>query len=162
MALQYVVKTYLHTERVNYLQNISMKTKSQKKSNRRNFQQLFQQPLQQLLELRISHCIQKFPNWTQIENIKKIQIFKELDHRHSFTGIFCHKIFFLKFEQGKQPRNFDIGNAWWIINNVNCGIDVKIKSTCCNNFKQIAKIQLVRGLLVNITEFAFGTNSFIG
>jgi hypothetical protein len=54
-----------------------------------------------------------------------------------------------------------MGNAWWTTNNLNCGIDVNIKSTCYNNFKQIVEIQLVRGLLVNITEFAFGANSFI-
>jgi hypothetical protein len=93
---------------------------------------------------------------------KNFQISKELNHKHSFTGILCHKILFLEFEQGKQPRNFDMGNAWWTINNLNCGIDVNIKIECYNNFTQIAKIQLVRGLLVNIIKFAFGANSFIG
>jgi len=44
-------------------------------------------------------------------------------------------------------------------NDLNCGIDVNIKSACCNNFTQIAKI---RGLSINITKFAFGANSFIG
>jgi hypothetical protein len=39
---------------------------------------------------------------------------------------------------------------------------VNIKSACCSNFTQIAEIQLVRGMLVNITKFAFGANSFIG
>jgi hypothetical protein len=96
-----------------------------------------------------------------VENTKNFQIFKELDHRHFFIKILCHKIFFLEFEQGKQPRSFDMGNAWWTINNFNCGIDVNIKSACCNNFTQIVKIQPVRGLLVNITKFAFGTNPFI-
>jgi hypothetical protein len=93
---------------------------------------------------------------------QKLSIFKELNHIHSFTEIFCHKILFWEFEQGKQPRSFDMGNAWWTINNLNCGIDVNIKSACCGNFTQIAEIQLVRGLSVNITEFAFGANSFIG
>jgi hypothetical protein len=31
-------------------------------------------------------------------------------------------------------------NAWWTINNLSCGIDVNIKSTCCNNFIQIVEI----------------------
>jgi len=62
----------------------------------------------------------------------------------------------LEFEQGKQPRSFDMGDAWWTINNLNCGINVNIKITCCNNFTQIAKIQPIRRVLVNITEFAFG------
>jgi hypothetical protein len=53
-------------------------------------------------------------------------------------------------------------NAWWTINNFNCGIDVNIKSACCSNFTQIAEIQPIRGLLVNITKFAFKANSFIG
>jgi hypothetical protein len=68
----------------------------------------------------------------------------------------------LEFEQGKQLRNFDMGNAWWTINNFNCGIDVYIKSACCSNFTQIAKIQLVRGLLININKFAFGAKSLKG
>jgi hypothetical protein len=68
----------------------------------------------------------------------------------------------LEFEQGKQPRSFDMGNAWWTINNLNCGINVNIKIACCSNFTQIAKIQPVKGLSVNIIEFAFGANSFIG
>jgi hypothetical protein len=55
-----------------------------------------------------------------------------------------------------------MGNAWWTINNLNCGIDVTIKRTFYNNFTQIAEIQLVRGLLVNIIEFIFGANLFIG
>jgi hypothetical protein len=55
-----------------------------------------------------------------------------------------------------------MGNAWWTINNFNCGMDVNIKSACCNNFTQIEEIQPVRGLLVNIIEFAFGANLFIG
>jgi hypothetical protein len=76
--------------------------------------------------------------------------------------MFCHKIFSLEFEQGKQPRSFNMGNAWWIINNFNCGIDANIKSACCNNFTQIAKIQPVRRLLINITKFTFGANLFIG
>ncbi len=54
-----------------------------------------------------------------------------------------------------------MGNAWWTINNLNCGIDVNIKSTCYINFTQIAEIQPVKGLSVNITEFAFGANLFI-
>jgi hypothetical protein len=55
-----------------------------------------------------------------------------------------------------------MGNAWWTINNFNYRIDVNIKSACCNNFTQIAKIQPIRRLLINIIEFASGTNSFIG
>jgi hypothetical protein len=55
-----------------------------------------------------------------------------------------------------------MGNVWWTINNFNCGIDVNIKSTCYNNFTQIAKIQHVKRPSVNITEFAFGANLFIG
>jgi hypothetical protein len=39
---------------------------------------------------------------------------------------------------------------------------VNIKNVCYNNFIQIAKIQPVRRLLVNITEFEFKANSFIG
>jgi hypothetical protein len=46
--------------------------------------------------------------------------------------------------------------------NLSCHINVNIKSACYNNFTQIAEIQLVRGLLQNITKFAFGANSFIG
>jgi hypothetical protein len=97
-----------------------------------------------------------------VESTKKFQISKELNHKHSFTGIFCHKILFLEFEQGKQPSSFDMGNAWWTIINFNCGIDVNIKSACCNNFTQIVEIQPIRGLLVNIIKFAFRANSFIG
>jgi len=55
-----------------------------------------------------------------------------------------------------------MGNAWWTINNINFHIDLNIKSACCNNFTQIAKIQLIRRLLINIIKFAFGANSFIG
>jgi hypothetical protein len=55
-----------------------------------------------------------------------------------------------------------MGNAWWTINNLNCGIDVNIKSICYSNFTQIVEIQLVRRLSINIIEFAFGANSFIG
>jgi hypothetical protein len=33
-----------------------------------------------------------------------------------------------------------MGNAWWTINILNCGIGVNIKSTCYNNFTQIAEI----------------------
>jgi hypothetical protein len=54
-----------------------------------------------------------------------------------------------------------MGNAWWTVNNLNCGIDVNIKNACCSNFTQIAKLQHIRRLSVNITKFAFGTNSFI-
>jgi hypothetical protein len=54
-----------------------------------------------------------------------------------------------------------MGNAWWTINKLNCGIYVNIKSACCNNFTQIVEIQLVRGLSVNITKFAFRANLFI-
>jgi hypothetical protein len=85
----------------------------------------------------------------------------KLDHRHFFIGILCHKILFLELEQGKQPRSFDMGNAWWTINNLNCGIDENVKIACCNNFTQIVEI-LVRGLLVNITKFPFGANLSIG
>jgi hypothetical protein len=49
-----------------------------------------------------------------------------------------------------------MGNAWWTINNFNCGIDVNTKSACCNNFTQIAEIQPVRRLSINITKCAFG------
>jgi hypothetical protein len=97
-----------------------------------------------------------------VESTKNFQISKEFDHRHSFTRILCHKILFLEFEQGKQLRSFDMGNAWWTINNLNCGNDVNIKSACCSNFTQIAKIQLVRRLSININKFAFGANSLIG
>jgi hypothetical protein len=55
-----------------------------------------------------------------------------------------------------------MGNAWWTIKNLNCGIDVNMKRACCSNFIQIAKIQPIRRLLENITEFAFRANSFIG
>jgi hypothetical protein len=54
-----------------------------------------------------------------------------------------------------------MGNARWIINNLNCGIEVNIESTCYNNFTQIAKLELVNGLSINITEFAFGSNLLI-
>jgi len=30
-----------------------------------------------------------------------------------------------------------MGNAWWTMNNLNCGIDVNIKTACSNNFTQI-------------------------
>jgi hypothetical protein len=75
-----------------------------------------------------------------VESIKNFQISKKLDHKHSFIKILCHKILFLEFEQGKQLSSFDMRNAWWTINNLNCGIDVNIKSTCCSNFIQIIKI----------------------
>jgi hypothetical protein len=97
-----------------------------------------------------------------VESTKNFQISKELDHTHFFIGILCHKILFLEFEQGEKPRSFDMGNAWSTINNFNCGVDVNIKSACYNNFTQIANLQLVKGLSVNITKFAFGLNLFIG
>jgi hypothetical protein len=78
--------------------------------------------------------------------------------RSSIINILSLEYFAIK----SFSRNFDMGNAWWTINNLNCGIDVNIKIECYNNFTQIAKIQLVRGLLVNIIKFAFGANSFIG
>jgi hypothetical protein len=65
-----------------------------------------------------------------MKSIKNFQILKELNHKHYFIAIFCHKILFLEFEQGKKARSFDMGNAWWTINNLNCGIDVNIKSAC--------------------------------
>ncbi len=139
-----------------------MKAKSQKNSSTRRISNNFFNNLYNFLRLEFLIVSNKFPNWTQVESTKNFQMSKELNHRHSFTRIFCHKILFLGFEQGKQPRSFDIGNAWWFINNLNCGIDVNIKSACCSNFTQIAEIQLVRGMLVNITKFAFGANSFIG
>ncbi len=52
-------------------------------------------------------------------------------------------------------------NAWRIINNLSCGIEVNIESTCYRNFTQIAKIEPVRRLSINITKFTFGTNLFI-
>jgi hypothetical protein len=55
-----------------------------------------------------------------------------------------------------------MGNAWWIINNLNCGIEVNIESACYINFTQIAKIEHVKGLSINIIKFAFGTNFLIG
>jgi hypothetical protein len=54
-----------------------------------------------------------------------------------------------------------MGNAWWIINNLDCGIEVNIEGACYSNFTQIAKIKPVRGLSINITEFTFGTNLLI-
>ncbi len=140
-----------------------MKAKSQKSSNtRRISNNFFNNLYNNFLRLEFLIVSNKFPNWTQVENTKNFQISKEFDHKHSFTRILCHKILFLEFKQGKQPRSFDMGNAWWTINNFNCVIDVNIKSTCCKNFTQITEIQHVRGLSVNITEFAFGTNLFIG
>jgi hypothetical protein len=68
----------------------------------------------------------------------------------------------LEFEQGKQPRSFDMRNAWWTINKLICGIDVNIKSARCSNFTKIGEIQHIKRMSINITEFAFGTNSFIG
>jgi hypothetical protein len=55
-----------------------------------------------------------------------------------------------------------MGNAWWTINNFNCHIDVNTKSACCSNFTQIAEIQPIRRLSINIIKFAFGANSLIG
>jgi hypothetical protein len=55
-----------------------------------------------------------------------------------------------------------MGNAWWTINNLNCVIDVNIKSACGNNCTQIVEIQPIRRLLINITKFAYKANSFIG
>jgi hypothetical protein len=140
-----------------------MKAKSQKNSSTRRVSNNFSNNLYNNF-LRLENLIvsNKFPNWTQVENTKNFQIFEEFDHTHSFIWILCYKIFFLEFEQWKQPRSFDLRNAWWTINNLHCGIDVNIKSTCCNNFTQIIEIQLVRWLLVNIIEFAFGENLFIG
>jgi hypothetical protein len=124
-----------------------MKAKSQKNSSTRRISNNFSNNLyNNFLRFEFLIVSNKFSNWTQVENTKNFQIFKELDHRHSFIKILCHKIFFLEFEQGKQPRSFDMGNAWWTINNFNCGIDVNIKSACCNNFTQIVEIQHVRGL----------------
>jgi hypothetical protein len=51
-----------------------------------------------------------------------------------------------------------MGNPWWTFNNLNCGIDVNIKSACCSNFTQITEIQPIKGLLVNIIKFPFGAN----
>ncbi len=118
-----------------------MKAKSQKiqalKKKSNNF---FNNLYNNFLRLEFFIVSNKFPNWTQVESTKNFQISKELDHRHFFIEILCHKILFLEFKQGKQPRNFDMRNAWWTINNLNCGIDVNIKSTCCSNFIQIVEI----------------------
>jgi hypothetical protein len=58
-----------------------------------------------------------------------------------------------------------MGNAWWTINNLNCGIvvniDVNTKNTRCSNFTQIVKIQPAKGLSVSITKFTFGANLLI-
>jgi hypothetical protein len=53
-----------------------------------------------------------------------------------------------------------MGNAWWMINNFNCGIDVNIKNACWSNFTQIVEIQFVKRRLINITKFTFGENLF--
>ncbi len=139
-----------------------MKVKSPKKSSTRrisnNFFNNFYNNFSRLEFLIISN---KFPNWTQMENTKNFQISKELDHKHSFTRIFCHKILFLESKQGKKSRSFDMGNAWWTINLI-CGIDVNIKSTCCSNFTKIIEIQHIKRMSINITEFAFEANTFIG
>ncbi len=139
-----------------------MKAKSQKSSSTRRISNDFSNNLyNNFLRLEFLIVSNNFPNLIQVESTKNFQMSKELNHRHSFTRILRHKIIFLEFEQGKQQRSFDIGNAWWIINNLNCGIDVNIKSTSCSNFTQIAEIQLFRWMLANITKFAFGANSFI-
>ncbi len=54
-----------------------------------------------------------------------------------------------------------MGNAWWIINNLSCGIEMNIESICYNNFTQIAKIEPFKRLSINVTKFTFGTNLFI-
>ncbi len=120
-----------------------MKTKSQKSSNTKRISNNFSNNLyNNFLRLEFLIVSNKFPNWTQVESTKKIS--KEFDHRHFFMGILCHNIFFLEFEQGKHPRNFDRGNVWWIINNINCGIDVNIKSTCCRLHK-LKKYNMLEG-----------------
>jgi hypothetical protein len=118
-----------------------MKVKSPKKSSiRRISNNFFNNLYNNFSRLEFLIISNKFPNWTQMESTKTLQISKELDHKHSFTKLICHKILFLEFEQGKQPRSFDMGNAWWTINNFICGIDVNIKSACCNNFTKIVEI----------------------
>jgi hypothetical protein len=54
-----------------------------------------------------------------------------------------------------------MGNTWWTVNNLNCGINVNIENTCCSNFTQIVEIQPIKRLSKNITKFTFGTNLFI-
>jgi hypothetical protein len=59
-------------------------------------------PRQYILEVGISHCIQQVPQLDSNGKYQKLSISKELYHRHFFTGILCHKILFLEFEQVKQ------------------------------------------------------------
>jgi hypothetical protein len=37
-----------------------------------------------------------------VKNTKNFQISKELDHKHSFIGIFCHKILFWSLNKGNN------------------------------------------------------------
>ncbi len=127
-----------------------MKTKSQKSSSIRKIFNFSNNLYNNLLRLEFLIVSNKFPKLDSSGKYQNFQISKELNHKHFFTGIFQHKIFFLESQQGKQARSFDMGNSWWTINNINCRIDVNIKSACCNNFTQIAKIQPIRRLLVNI------------
>ncbi len=143
VALQYVVKSYLHTKIMNCILNTNHFDESKipkEFKHKKNLQYFFSNLYNNFLKLEFLIISNKFPNWTQVESIKNFQISKKLDHKHSFIKILCHKILFLEFEQGKQLSSFDMRNAWWTINNLNCGIDVNIKSTCCSNFIQIIKI----------------------
>ncbi len=123
-----------------------MKAKSKKNSNTRRISNNFSNNLyNNFLRLEFLIVSNKFSNSTQMESAKNFQIFKELNHRHYFIGIFCQKIFFLEFEQGKQSRSFDMGNAWWTINNLNCGIDVNIKSHVAAYLHKLQKYNSLEG-----------------
>ncbi len=87
-----------------------MKAKSPKSSSTRIISNNFCNNLHNNFhEVGILIVSNKFPNWTQVKSTKNFQISQEFDHRHFFNGIFYHKIIFLEFEQGKQPRSFDMG-----------------------------------------------------
>ncbi len=99
VALQYVIKNYVHTKIMNYIQNILMKVKSKKIKAQEESPTCL--TTFNLLRLEFIIVFNKIPNWIQVETTKECQISKDLDHRHCFTRKFWHKIFFLEFEQGK-------------------------------------------------------------
>ncbi len=156
MALQYVVKTYLHTKTMNYIQNTKYLNESK-----------IPKKVQAQKESPTTFLTTSTTSWGWNFSLYPISSPIGLKWKVSKTfksprSLIINTLSVEYFAIKSFSWSLNKGNAWWTISNLNCGIDVNIKNVCYNNFIQIAKIQPVRRLLVNITEFEFKANSFIG
>ncbi len=103
VASQYVIKTYLHTKIMDYIQNISMKEKSQKSSSTRKISNKFFNNLyNSFLRLEFLIVSNKFPNWIQVDITKNFQISKELDHWTLSLEYFAIKSFSWSLNKGNN------------------------------------------------------------